>query len=747
MPNSDLPIHPSLKTRLRSWLREEFSPTALPRSLSAGITLFLLEVIFVVSFGALIFKGEIAQFLPRALTFILVGDALLVLVVALLSSYPGSIAVEQDTPAVIMALAVGSLVAALPSGLADESVLSTVLIFILSFTLILGLVFFFLGVFKLGGFVRFLPYPVMGGFLAGTGWLLALGGIGLMQPTASGMALFAPEMMPLWLPGLFGGALILLLRQKWPHPLTLIGTTFGILVLFYVVVLILQVPLDTLRTSGWLLGEFPKSAPWAFPLSAERLALVQWDAVLSAVPDAIPAIIIGVIALLLNASSLELVVKKDLDINRELMSVGAGNIAGALGGGLIGYHAISLSTLNHRMTQGKRLPGVLIAILFGLTVLFGLQMLAYVPRVVLGSLLVYLGLDLLYEWVIVVWKKFPRVDGLIVMGILATIIARDFLWGIGIGMLLTIVMFLVSYSRVNIIRYTVSAATYRSRYLRQNEDDRILQLHGDKILILKLDGFIFFGTANNLYEEVKRLFKGSQVQPLQFVILDFAMVNGLDTTGLLSFEKMLDYTRGRRATLVLSGLTGRAKDQFEKGGFVEAVDGLMLQPNLDRAIEFCETHVIVENSSTFRRERSLKKHLMKLIPSEAGVEALIGYMEKRTYIPGEYLMRTGDPPSEIIFIESGQVTVQLEPEGEAPVRLETTGGGRAVGELGFYLGRPRTADVVADTDTRAYVLSQEAFEKIKQENAEALHVLSQVIIHQSSERIVAMTRALDALRK
>lgn len=135
------------------------------------------------------------------------------------------------------------------------------------------------------------------------------------------------------------------------------------------------------------------------------------------------------------------------------------------------------------------------------------------------------------------------------------------------------------------------------------------------------------------------------------------------------------------------------------------------------------------------------------LTGNTSVSDLMDYLVRRDYSEGDFLIRIGDPPIELLFVESGQVTVQLHSATDSPVRLETTGGGRVIGELGFFLHQPRTADVVADTDTVVYVLTQEALSQMKVECPDALHALSQLIISQTSQRVVTMTRALDALRK
>ena len=737
----------TVQARWQRWLRDEFSRESLVGSLSAGFIIYILEAIVIISFTALIFQGDITEYLSLALTFFLIGDAIILLIVSLLSSYQGSIAIQQDTPAVILAAAVALLVSVMPSTASGAEVFSTILVLILTVTFLIGIAYILLGVFKLGGLVRFLPYPVMGGFLAGTGWLLFIGGIGAMLPDHAHGEMFRTEVLLFWLPGLIGGTAAYLANRKWPHSLTLIISMLSMLGIFYLFVLALQIPFEDVSNGGWLLGPFPENESWTLPLTQERFGSVHWPSYIFALPSALPALVVGVLALLLNASSLELVIKNDLDINKELVAAGLGNLLGALGGGLVGYHAISFSILNHNISKGKRLPGLIVAALIILTVLFGMKFLSFVPRMVLGALLVFLGLDLMYEWIIEVWKKFPKVDAALVMTILLVIILKGFLWGIGVGMVLTIILFIVNYSRVDVIRYSTSGSSYRSRRTYDVSDATVLSLHADRVHIVKLDGFIFFGTANNLYEKIKMVLRREGGLPLQFIILDFALVSGLDSTALLSFQKMLQLSASNGVQLILSGLQGRALDQFQKDGLINQNEDLHIMQDLDRAIEFCETRIIRENSSVFPRKRNLKNYFLKIVPNEKAVEDLISYMRLRTFEPGEYLMRAGDPPTELYFIESGQVTIQLDAGSDVPVRLETTGGGRVIGELGFYLSRPRTADVIADEATVAYVFCQDDLDKVKKENAEAMHVLSQLVIYQTSERIVTMTRELDAMRR
>jgi len=88
----------------------------------------------------------------------------------------------------------------------------------------------------------------------------------------------------------------------------------------------------------------------AISISGRDLSQANWPVIAGQAIGLAPVLIVSTIALLLNANGLELIVKKDVDLNRELITAGIGNLAAGLGGGTVGYHAISLSTLNHALS-------------------------------------------------------------------------------------------------------------------------------------------------------------------------------------------------------------------------------------------------------------------------------------------------------------------------------------------------------------------------------------------------------------
>lgn len=734
-----------MRDRISGWLKDELRPTQCVASVSAALALYLLEVVVVLSITALIFSGRLADQLPYAISFALVGCALLVTIVSLFSSYGGSIAVTQDTTGVILALAVASIVAVSPPGVAPEALFPSLIVLLAGSSLAMGVIYLSIGVFRLGSLVRFLPYPVLGGFLAGTGWLLTIGGLGVAANVSPDMDLLRPDVFWHWLPAAVLGVVTVLALRRWKSALALAGVLAAALLGFHAVVWLLGVPHSTLAAAGWLPGPFPQDAAWRFPLDTRTLPSIDWPALVSALPIAAPALLIGVIGLLLNASGLELIVRRDIVLNRELVVAGAANLASGLVGGLIGYPTISFSAFNHALRNGRRLPGLIVAGLLILTTSGGAALLMLVPRFILGGLLIYIGLGLLYEWVIQSWSGFARIDYAIILSILAIIAFQGFLWGIGLGLLMTILMFVVSSSRTNVIHYELTGQTHHSRMNRGPQQWQALQTHGDQLTIFKLRGFIFFGTAHNLCERVRERANRAAGIPARYALLDFEQVSGLDSTALLSFNRLLQYTRDNQIELIMTGLASRARNQLLRGGFTGQTPGLHLFSDMDRGIEWCEDQIIATVQASASPEASLHDHLVTILPDSPGVAALIQQLRRREVAAGEYIIREGEEPDALFFLESGQLTAQLEKPGREPVRLETMQGGHVVGELGFFLGTRRNASVIADRPSVVYSLSRAEWDQLTRQHPEIAQTLHSLLIRFLGQRVAHLTRAVEAL--
>lgn len=728
--------------RVPADLSNELRPQNALRSLLAGLLLYVLEFILLVSFAALIFSAQAQSLVPFGLGMMLVGNAVFMVVLSFTSSYRGSVGVAQESPIAVLAALVATAQAGLPPGTTDEQRLATLVMLIVVTSVATGLVFMLLGRFRLGSLVRFLPYPVMGGFLAGTGVLLLEGAIGLMTGAEFGRAVFEPGQLIRWLPGILFGVALLLVLQRSRSPLALPAAIVAMTALFYLIAWLGGGSAAELQVDGWLLGQFPTNGIWRFPLAPSMVDGVDWGLIIRSLPGVIPVVIVGVIALLLNANGLELSIQRDMDLNRELVSTGAANIAGGILGGLVGFLSISLSTLNTQVSGGRRLPSMIVAALLLVTTFVGPLFLGYVPLVVLGGLLAYLGLVFLHRWIYQSWSTLLPVDFAVLLFITAAIVWEGFLVGVAAGLFATVAIFVVSYSRSSVVKHALTGTTFKSRVTRSPGERAALAAVGEQLYILQLQGYIFFGTANGLYEQVRARV---QAATTRYLVLDFRQVGGLDSTALLSFDKIRRLAETRGFVLVLTDVNERIRRQLGRAGLSEAAGAVRFLPDIDRGVEWCE-EALWASSPLGRDERAtLADYLGQIAPREV-VTRLIGTMERATVSPGDHIVRQGEEPDSLFFIESGQVTAQLESPGREPLRLETMRGGRTVGELGFYLGTRRSAAVVADEPTVIYRLSRARLDELEQDDPEAASALHRVIVHLLGERVLHLMRAVDALQ-
>jgi SulP family sulfate permease len=458
-------------------------------------------------------------------------------------------------------------------------------------------------------------------------------------------------------------------------------------------------------------------------------------------------LILSVVGLLLNASALELAAHQDMDLNRELRVAGLANLVSGLSGGAVGYHVVDLSALCFRTGARGRLPGLVAGALCAAVLLAGAPLLAFFPRPILGGLLLFLGLGFLVEWLIDGWSKLPRADYAVVLLILMVIAGAGFLVGVAVGLGAAIVLFVLNYSRISVVRTALSGAEMRSNVERVAYHRRVLDDLGGHIYILRLQGFLFFGTANALLEQIRaRVNDPSQPQVL-YILLEFRRVTGLDSSAVISFVKARQLAEAQGITLLLANLSEEARCQFERGDLSEG-ERLRFVPDLDHGLEWCENQLL-----DYRRITRVNLPLtLSAQLADGGLERenarrLMPFLEKVTLESGEYLLRQGDEADSMYFVERGGVTIYLELEGAQRVRLQSLESGTAVGEMGLYLGTKRSASAIADYTTVAYRLTRSALLAMKQQEPELAAAFHEFMIRQTCERLASVNRLLEAMLK
>lgn len=715
---------------------------------ASGLLIGLMEIVLVVSFATLIFANDLANFVPRAIGLMLLGAFFLNTIIALFSSMPGVVGGAQESAAAVLAAIAMVISDSMPVGAALDDTFVTIMAAIITASLATGIFFFALGSFRLGDLIRFLPYPVIGGFLAATGWLLTTGGLDMMigRPTSLAQIplLFQPDLLLRWLPGLIMALLIFTLMNRTGSSFVLLGILLVGTAIFFGVAWLSDVAVAELSRDGWLLGPFPEGNLWR-PLRLADASRVHWPTLLQQGANIGSVVIVSTMALLLNASGLERATNRDISYDRELQTAGAANVVNGFFGGIVGFQQLGLSVFNHKVGVRNRITGLVATSFTLLTLFLGASIVALIPKMILGSVILLLGLTFLHEWVLVARKKLPKIDYLIILMMVLVTGLWGFLEAVGVGLLAAVAMFVISYSRGNVVWSEQTGDFFRSRVTRDSHSSTILEQHGASLHILRLQGFMFFGTAENLLTKVRDRVLDSSHTPPRAIVLDFRRVSGIDSTAVFSFTKMRQLAQETGFTLVLTDLSPDVEYRLTRAGF-EPDEIIRSFADLDRGLEWCETELLQVAPDAIPQKGILQRELAHASGDPHVAAQLLSRLEKVRFQAGDCLMRQGDAPDVLYFIESGQVTAQLTNGDAEPVRLQTMGGGHVVGEIGFFLDNARTADVLADEATTAYRLDRELLAQIQADDPATAASLQELFIHLLAERVSHLVTAVDALR-
>lgn len=715
---------------------------------SIGLVAGTIQLPLVISFAILIFSGELSTFATLGIGMVLFGGMILHVILALTSSVPGMIGGPQDSPSAIMGLTALSIAASMEGAPAEAKFITVVVVVMLT-SVLSGLLFVLIGGFKLSRLVRFIPYPVVGGFVAGTGLLLAEGAVGVLLGKLPSLAnlgsLFTPERLLLWVPGVLFGTIVLVASRRSTYFLTYPALLVGAVLVFYLVLWSTGYNVQDARQMGWLLGPFPHGTLWK-PLDLSLLAEVNWKLIAAHSGNMIAVAMISLVALLLNASALELIAQKDVDLNRELISTGIANIAGGLLGSPTGYHQLGISSLAFRMGISSRVVSLFAASVTGLALLFGASLLSLIPKLIVGGLILFVGLSFLVEWLYDAWFQLPHTDYALIWVILVVVGLAGFLQGVGTGIVIAILLFVVNYSRIDIVKDSLTGETYRSSTERPLEHRQLIKRLGQQIQILRLHGFVFFGTSQGLIRRIGDRLKDASLEKMRYLILDFQHVSALDSSAVFSFVRLKQLADANQFVIVLTDVNPATKAQLARAGLKEGDSLIRFFPSMDYGMEWCESKLLVdEGSSMIIRAGSLRAQLKKLFSSNQDVEKFMSYLEKETVEEYHILIQRGDEPDCMYFVDSGHLTTRIEISQGKFIRLMTQGGGTMVGEMGLFLHQTRSATVVADQPSTLYRLSIGAYNKMMHDDPDLAFHLHQWIGSVLSARLAENTQTLEVL--
>lgn len=707
--------------------------------------------------AALIFSGKLLPLFIVGFVQILVASSFISIVMAIWSKSPFTIAHAQNDSLPLYA----AMTASMFSTLYVAGKMNITPLFAIGLaTVLTGILFCLLGSLKLGNLISYAPYPVISGFLGGIGWFIFYQAFTIAIPefTHFSLVLLEPNLLIQWLPAVIFSLIILFFANRYNNPLILpLGTLIGI-ALFYGAITILNIPLQQIREHGFLFDIMaPPGKVYENYLNTLRQMSfsLSWQTIMQQATFLFAIVLINLFGILLNQTGLEILVKKSMNFNKELQITGIANAFAGLLGGMAGFASVIGTSLNYsfqsRASRSSRSIGIWCGVLCLLVLLLDLKFFSYFPRMFLSGLLMFFGLSFIKDWAIDVRKTITTMDYIIVLSIVLVIALLGIVKGILIGIIISALIFIINYSKINTIKYKFTGKLIHSNKLRSPIEEETLKTHGEEILYYKLQNYLFFGNANKLFTDVQS--KLSHTNTIKFIIYDFSDVIGIDTSVVLSFEKIILLAQENHIILLLTNMNERAHNLFERQGLLNKSEHLHIYQTYDAALEYSEDEILHQYLGKQIKQPQaipLEKQLLGFIePSyKHYLESIKNIFETKFLKKGDYLFRKGEKTNEIYYIQSGELSIVIEdyPTG-IKRRIRTIESGNTVGEMSLFLKEPRSASVYVEKDSFLEVITEKSLQKLEIEHPQIAAAFFRYMLYISSERIKHTNKQIEILKK
>ena len=592
------------------------------------------------------------------------------------------------------------------------------------------------GLLKLGGLIKYMPYPVVSGYLSGVGLII----IAAQTPKWLGITgnqgfWFALSAVDQWrwtslIVGLVTAALMITgprITQRIPAVIMAITggvTTYWLLSLWDSNLQQIQNntlivgPLGGLGTTDNAGDAVGGLTNFFSSISLPYRAIA--DAALPPINNLLyPAL---TLAILLSIDTLKTCIVLDTlthsrhDSNRELLGQGIGNMASALCAGMPGAGTMGASLLNMSSGARTRVSGMIEGIMVLLAYVLLAPLLAWIPLSALAAILIVVGFRMIDRRSFNFLKsRDTALDFVVIFTVAMVALSISLIAATGVGLVLAILLFLRKQIGTHLIRRTTFGNQVFSRCERLESERQVLEQKGQLTVILELQGSLFFGTANQLYQAVEPYLRG-----YRYVILDLRRVQSVDMTAGHTLEQLRDALAENNSDLILSDLPGamptgeNLKRYFDHLGILGTQQHIHVFDELDDAMEWIEEQWLLESELRPRPEERYELRDFDVFKNHKAdtLADLQACMQAKELKAGEQLFQAGLHSDEIFFIMRGEVRIDIPLADGHLHHTATHHQGDFIGELGFLDGRPRSDTATAITDVELLVLSRSGLDQL-----------------------------------
>lgn len=584
------------------------------------------------------------------------------------------------------------------------------------------------GVVGLGRLIKYMPYPVVSGYLSGVGLTIILSQISklLGTTTATGWreALMSPALWS-WQSTLVGAVtiatMVLAPRLTRLVPAAIVALAAGVLAYFGLAVL--DPALFTLQGNALIVGPLGGGGPGILESMGLRWqsmgALGLDDILLLLVPGATLAVLLS-IDTLKTCVVLDAMTRTRHDSNRTLVGQGLGNLASAALGGMAGAGTMGATLVNVASGGRTRWSGLFEGALALLAFLLLSSVLAWLPIGALAGILIVIGARMIDRDSLQFLRSRETVlDFAVIATVVLVALNVGLIAASGAGVVLAIALFM----REQVGGAVVARRSYgdqrHSRRVRTAAEMDILQRGGAQTAVFELQGSLFFGTTDQLYSALE-----PELATRRFLVLDLRRVQSVDITAVHMLRQIEDRLAERRAVLLFSHIPPRVpsgrdmRRYFNDVGLAQAESQAPVFEEVDDALEWIEDQLIGEAQIARPDETPLELREMELFSGRKPetLADLAACMQTRSFKSGERIFARGDGGDEIYLIRRGTVRIVLPMDAIRQRHLASFGRGSFFGEMAFLDHQPRSADAIAFSDCELYLLSRRRFDTLVEQH-------------------------------
>jgi sulfate permease, SulP family len=696
---------------------------AIAQDAAGGLAGALTVVPIILSCGAVLYESMGPAWVTAGISAAFVAAV----VVAIISALSGGAPLHMNSPKTTHAAILSGLIASVatdPLFASGHGGGAALLVVASAALLVSGIVQSILGLSRLGMLVKFVPYPVLAGFINGFAIQIILNqlprALAIDGPEELFRAVSGTVPINWWALGFAiasGAFTILAKKRSGPVPAALIGL-FGGTALH--MVCLRFVPHEDL---GAVIGTLPSGIP-LIPRITDILSFVTsagfYNHAAVILATGVTLALVSSIQSLLSISSTEQLFGARHNSNRELVVQGASNIVSALFGGAPSGGSPNITRIVHASGGRTQLANVayacvLVALSYGLNRIVGL-----IPLSVMAGVVIVTSAEAMDKWTHQLllgvgygghsstrWEIFLNLA--MVFIVTALVVFTSVLVALGVGFAAALIAFIYR-SNAQMIRRIQHATQLRSRTARSRASLEALGHEGHRIAIVELDGPLFFGSA----ERVERVV-GDELTGSDWVLLDLKRISHFDSSGVLMLKRLdeLLVRSGRRLFLAPLFAEGRRRKFLVEWGLTKPEAEGRVFESTDAALSRAEDELLNKLvTPDIDEEIGLAAFgvTQNMDNSERAVLAALAM--RKSFAAGDVVARGGEAGGGLILLARGRLGVLWEKDGKT-VRATSYQSGMALGEMPLMLERRRMSKLVADTPAILLEISQDALEHLR----------------------------------